>query len=153
MNPIRIAATGALALLIGTGGALADPIRDAIDARQAQFTLFAYNIGPLVMMAQGNIDYDAELAQLSADNLAALTHTNQDRYWPEGSDNASVEDTRALPSIWEDPEDFAEKFAALREATSGLQAAAGEDLDSLRGAIGPVGNACSTCHDANRAEE
>lgn len=153
MRPSRIIATGTIALVIGAGAALSDPIRDAIDARQAQFKLFAYNIGPLVQMAQGNIDYDAELAQRSADNLAALTHTHQDRHWPEGSDNATVDDTRAMPSIWEDLEDFQAKFSDLREATSAMQDVAGEDLASLRGALGPVGNACSACHDANRAEE
>lgn len=153
MKSSRVLASAALALVTGAGAAFADPIRDAIDARQAQFTLFAYNIGPLVQMAQGNIDYDAAVAQSSADNLGALTHTHQDRLWPEGSDNASVGDTRALPSIWEDLEDFAEKFSALREATAALQDAAGEDLASLQGALGPVGNACSACHEANRAEE
>ena len=153
MKSSHIFASGALALVIGTGAVLADPIRDAIDARQAQFTLFAYNIGPLVQMAQGDIDYDSEIAQRSADNLAALTHTHQDRHWPEGSDNASVDNTRALPSIWEDAEDFASKFADLRAATAAIQEAAGQDLASLQGALGPVGNACSACHDANRAEE
>lgn len=145
----RLAAAGlGLALMAGAAGA---DVQTAVEARQGQFKLFAFNLGPMVQMAQGNIDYDAELAGSAAASLAALVQVDQARLWPEGSDNASIEGTRALPAIWEDLEDFATRFATLQTAVADLEAAAGQDLDALRAALGPVGATCSACHEANRA--
>ena len=73
--------------------------------------------------------------------------------WPQGSDNASVKGTRALPAAWEKWPDIATKGQALSTAAADLAAVAGNDLDSLRGAIGAVGGACGGCHKPYRAEE
>lgn len=146
---LALATLGGLA--VGTSAALADEA--AIKARQAQFTLLAYNVGPLGAMAQGNMPYDAEVAQAAADNLVRLASLSQDRLWPEGSDNASVSGTRALPNIWADFDDFAAKFASLGERAVALQAVAGNGLDDLRAAIGPLAGACSACHQVNRAPQ
>ncbi len=142
----------ALGLTLAAGAALAD-VTPAVEARQGQFKLYAFNLGPLVQMAQGNIDYDADAAGVAAANLAALVSVDQARLWPEGSDNATIEGTRALPAIWDDLEDFASKFSDLQQAVAGLEGSAGTDLDGLRATLGPVGAACSACHEANRAPE
>lgn len=128
-------------------------IERAIDTRQGQFKLFAFNIGPLAQMAQGDIDYDADRAATAAENLAALTALHQDGLWPEGSDNAAMEGTRALPAIWDNRDDFADKLAAVNSAARDLDAVAGDGLDAVRANLGPVGNACSACHDEYRAEQ
>jgi len=129
--------------------ALADDA--AIGARKAQFQLFAFNLGVLGGMAQGRMDYDAEAAQQAADHLFHLTRSNNLAMWPEGSDNASVENTRALPAIWENLEDFAQRYGALQTGAEAMQAAAGTDLASLQGALGGLGGACGACHDSYRA--
>lgn len=149
----RLILASAATMILGMASAAAQDVTDAVEARQAQFQLFAFNLGALVPMAQGNAEYDAEVAQAAADNLVRLTSLGQGRKWPEGSDNAAIDGTRALPSIWEDTADFEAKFAALQEAVAELQGAAGEDLDAMRGALGPVGAACSACHEANRAPQ
>ena len=142
----------ALGLVLAAGAALAD-VSPAVEARQGQFKLFAFNLGPMVQMAQGNIDYDAAVAETAAANLAALVSVDQGRLWPEGSDNETIEGTRALPEIWMDLEDFATKFADLQDSVANLDGAAGTDLDALRGTLGPVGAACSACHEDYRAPE
>ena len=143
----------ALAAVVAAGPVAAQSVSDTIAARQGQFKLLAQHVGPLVGMAQGNLEYDAEVAQAAADNLVSIAGLDQGLLWPEGSDNAAADGTRALPVIWEDFDGFTARLGALREATADLQAAAGQDLDALRGAIGPVGAACSACHEDYRAPQ
>jgi cytochrome c556 len=141
----------ALAATLSLGTAQAqDPFANEIGARQSQFRLLAFNVGPLVGMAQGNIPYDAEAAQAAADNLVRIASLDQSLMWPEGSDNMAVDGTRALPAIWENLEDFATKLEGLRSGVAAMQVAAGQDLDALRGALGGVGGACSACHENYR---
>lgn len=143
----------ALAALVAAGPVAAQSVSDTIAARQGQFKLLALHVGPLVAMAQGNMEYDAAVAQAAADNLVRIAGLDQGLLWPAGSDNAAAEGTRALPAIWDDLDDFTAKLVALREASANMQAAAGQDLDALRGALGPVGGACSACHEAYRAPQ
>jgi cytochrome c556 len=124
----------------------------AIGQRQGQFKLYVHNFGVLGGMAQGRIDYDADLAQLAADNLFYLTRHDQSRLWPEGTDSASVTGTRANPAIWENLDDFVAKFGALQVAAEGLQQVAGGGLDAMRAGFGPVGQSCQACHEAYRDE-
>ncbi len=153
MSAKRLIASSVAAVILGAAAATAQDVTAAVEARQGQFKLYAFNLGALVPMAQGNVDYDAEVAQAAADNLALLTALDQTRLWPEGSDNAAIDGTRALPVIWEDMAALQARFGELQDAVATLQNAAGEDLDSMRAALGPVGGVCSACHEANRAPE
>lgn len=135
-----------------SGTALAQDLDAAVAARQAHMTLLAFNLGPLAQMAQGRIDYDAALAQTSADNLAALVAIDPMRQFPAGSDNGAVADTDALPEIWADLDDFTARYVRLREAVGTLQGNAGVDLASLQGGLRAVGGACGACHEAYRAD-
>jgi cytochrome c556 len=128
-----------------------DPaLAGAITARQAHRSLYNYNLAVLGNMAQDKTPYDAGAATAAANNLAALAALSQAGYWPQGSDSASVEGSRALPAIWETYPAIVEKAAALSDAAAALAIVAGNDLDSLKAAIGPVGAACGGCHKAFR---
>lgn len=153
MRLARFSTALALVGALAAGAATAQSVEDTVAARQGQFKLFALHVGPLVGMAQGNIPYDAELAQTAADNLVILTAVEQTLLWPEGSDNMSVEGTRAQPNIWDDLEDFAAKLDDLRMGAMAMQDAAGQGLDAMRGALGGVGGACSACHESYRAPQ
>ena len=124
----------------------------AIEQRQGQFKLFVHNFGLMGGMAQGRMDYDANMAQTAADNLFHLTRHDQSRLWPEGTDSMSVDGTRANPAIWDDLDDFVMKFTALQAAAEDLQAVAGDGLDEMRAGFGPVGQACQACHEVYRDE-
>ena len=152
---IALACT-ALAGLAGTAfaeGHMAPEVARAIEARQAHMTLYAYNLGPLGGMAQDKMPYDAEMAAAHAANLASLAAMTQTSYWPQDSDGEMFEETKALPAIWEDADGFAAAEQALVEATAALAEAAGTDLDALRAAFGPVGQACGACHRTYRARD
>ena len=145
------------ALAIVSAGALiaqeqASPEQTSHEAREAQMHLQAIHMGQLGPMAQGNVGYDAAVAQSAADNLHHLAQMlSAPLYWVPGSAQGEVEGSRALPAAWENPEDLNSKITAFQEATAALQSAAGTDLASLQAAIGGVGQACGSCHEAYRA--
>ncbi len=146
---LTIAAT-ALGLTLTSAAAFADGhIDKAIGARQAQMKLYSFNLGPLGGMAKGEIEYDAAVASAAANNLVTLTQIDQSAMWPMGSDN-SYEGSKALPAMWENFPDVMEKGKALSEAAIAMQAVAGTDLASLRGAMGDLGGACGACHELYR---
>ena len=144
-----------LCLCLSASPALADgPLDDAIEARQAMFRQFSFNLGVLSDMAKEDRPYDATLAARSAENLALLTSLHQDAFWPEGSDTdgeAELE-TRALPAIWENADDVRERFGELHASAEALAAVAGDGAGGLRGAVSDVGGNCKGCHDEYRAE-
>jgi cytochrome c556 len=150
--PTALAATLTLALTLALpGAALADEAAEAaLKARQSLMSLIAYNLGPMAQMAQGRIDYDAAAAQAAADNLHGLTRHSQERLWPEGTANGEREGSRALPAVWENLEEFAMRYATLQDATTALQAVAGDGLQAVQGALGGVGGACRDCHQTYR---
>jgi cytochrome c556 len=133
---------------MGTGiAATAQDLPAPVQARQGQFQIMALNIGVLGNMARGNTEYDAEAAQTAANNLVTMSQIDQSFHWHEGTDNFALDGTRALPAIWENPEGFAEDYMAYGAAAEGLAAVAGDGLDAMRAAIGPIGGTCGACHD------
>lgn len=144
--------------VLATGLALSFPAvtfaQDAtphINARKALMNLYAYNLGVLGGMAQGQIPYDAEAATAAATSLYHLSRSGGARMWPAGSDSVAMPGaTRALPALWENLPDVGARAGALAAATEAMMAAAGTDLAALQGAMGAVGGACGGCHQAYR---
>lgn len=130
-----------------------DDFSGHLKARQGQFRILAINLGILGGMAKGETPYDAEMAQHAADSLVAVSQIYEPPLWPEGSDNMSLEGTRALPSIWDEREDFLAKWAGLGEAVSGMQQVAATGQEAIGPALGKVGGACKACHDKHRAPD
>jgi len=95
------------ALLAATSANSADPIRQAVQARQSQMALFTFNIGLLGAMAKGAIPYDRDTAKGAAGNLVRLSAIDGTAMWVGNSDNESIENTRAKPHIWTDLADLA----------------------------------------------
>lgn len=144
LAPLVALGVAGAALAGGHGG------NPAVKARQSQMQLYAFNLGILGGMAQGKAEYDAEAASAAASNLAALTRLNQSALWPAGTDSASVEGSRALPALWEDMPGVMAAGGALAEAAANMESVAGNGLEALQGAMGPLGGACGGCHKAYR---
>ena len=153
INRKAIAIVAALAATATAIPVVAQDIEGAVSARQSQFRILSMNVGVLGNMARGNSEYDAEAAAAAANNIRAISELNQRFNWPEGSDNAAIEGTRALPAIWENVPDLVSKWQNLNTAAVALDAVAGNGLDEMRAAFGPVGAACGACHDAYRAPQ
>lgn len=147
-------AAGILTAGIAATSAISDDAADkaalaAVKARQSYMQLNAFNIGLLGGMAKGEIEYDADAAAAAAGNIAALAGMNQSRFWPPGSDNATLGDeaTEALPAIWAEGSKIGEAAQAYAAAAAAMNEAAGGGLESLRGAMGPLGKSCGGCHE------
>ncbi|WP_137700535.1 c-type cytochrome [Marimonas lutisalis] len=146
-----LALAGAVATTALSGSHGNEAAMAAVKARKAQMQLYAFNIGLLGGMAKGEIEYNADAASAAASNLAALSKLDQSRLWPAGSDNMELgTETAALPAIWDADSDVMAKGTAFVEAAAAMEQAAGGGLDSLKGAIGPLGASCGGCHKAYR---
>ena len=129
------------------GGHAGNP---AVKARQAHMQLYAFNLGILGAMAKGEAEYDADAAAGAASNMASLSGAYQMAYWVPGTDADSVDTSKAAAAMWDNIEDAIAKGTALNEASVALAAVAGDGLEALQGAMGPVGAACGSCHKAYR---
>lgn len=145
-------------VLFTTSNAFAEddgPHDKAIKARQSLMQLYSFNLGILAGMAKGKVDYDADAATAAADNLLAAVSMNQSAMWPPGShsEDAANRKNRALEAIWTTYPKITESGKAMATAATDMQAAAGNGLDALKGAMAAVGKGCKGCHDDYRAEK
>ena len=151
--PMRFA-LAALAIFLFAFPVAADPIEDDIKARRAYYTLLGANMGPLAAMAKGEVEYNAERAQLFADNMALMASYSPLLYFPEASskdDRAGK--TRALAKIWSDFDGFKSKFEDFQKAAANMKAEAGKGRAALGPAVGKLGGTCKACHDDYRAKD
>ena len=149
MKPI-LTAVATIALLSGSA-AFAQDFSAEQKARQGQFRILAINLGILGAMAKGETPYDAEAAQAAADTLVAVSMIQQGPLWPEGSDEMSIDGTRALPAIWDNFDDFLSKWDGLGTAAASFQSVAATGQEALGPGLGQLGGACKACHDDYRA--
>ena len=147
-------ATGA-ALVAGASAAISGEAEErAVKARQALMQVYAFNLGQLGAMVKGEMEYNADLAKASADNLVKATTMDGMAMWPKGSsmdDEGMAGKTWAKADIWADGSDVGEKAKAMREAAAQMAEVAGNGLDAVKGAMGGVGGGCKGCHEKFRA--
>ncbi|WP_439122243.1 c-type cytochrome [Marivita sp.] len=139
------------ALGCGTAAYAQDDFSAQLKARQGQFRIMAINLGILGGMAQGKTDYDAAAAQSAADTLVAVSMIQQGPMWPAGSDDMSIDGTRAQTTIWDQNDDFLAKWADFGTAAQAIQAAASGGVEGLGPVMGQIGGTCKACHDTHRA--
>ena len=139
----------ALTLSLGSGLAHAQfqKPEDAIQYRQAAFTLMGAHFGRIAGMAQGKIPFDAKAAQANADVLATVVNLLYTAFG-EGTD---LGDTKAKPQIWKEMPKFKELAEKMQTEVGKLQAATKTgNLDQIKIAVGDVGKSCKACHDNYR---
>jgi cytochrome c556 len=121
---------------------------DALKYRQSIMTALKGHAGAISMQTRGLAGDPAHVSK-HADAIAALA-AELKTIFQEGSD---VEDSEALPAIWDEPEAFAEALADVQEAATALsEIAADGDMQAIGGAFMNVGKACKGCHDRFREE-
>lgn len=121
---------------------------DAIKYRQSALFVMQQNFARVAGMAQGKIPFDAKVAAESAANAEYLARLPWAGF-VEDSDRGG--NTKAKPALWKDKTRFLEYAEKMQLEMGKLsQAAKTGNLDSIKAAVGPVGAACKTCHDAFR---
>jgi len=95
-----------------------------------------------------------DLAKIKA--AAQVIHEasiDQGRWFPAGT-GPEAGKTRALPVIWERPEDFKAAQKVFSDAAPKLlSAASAGDVGAVKSTYADLGKACKNCHDIFRAPE
>lgn len=117
---------------------------DAVKYRQSVMFLQAQHFGRIMAMVNGRVPFDAKAAQ---ENAALLDTIDKLPFaaFIEGTDKGN---TRAKPEIWAEKAKFDAAAQKLQDEVAKLSAAAKTgNLDQIKAAAGPVGQACKACHD------
>lgn len=121
---------------------------DAIKYRQSALFVMQQNFARLAGMAQGKIPFDAKLAADSAANAEFVSRLPWAAFG-DGTDKGG--NTKAKAEIWKDKARFMEYADKMQGEMAKLGTAAKTgNLDAIKPAVGAVGGACKTCHDAFR---
>jgi len=116
---------------------------DAIEYRQAAFSMIRVQIGDMGDMLKGKVPFDAERFQKRADNAAALSKMPWEAF-VAGSDKG---DTSALAAVWSDNETFMKKAVAFQQYADELAVAAQSgDKKVIGKAFGAWAKGCKDCH-------
>ncbi len=122
---------------------------DAVKYRKAALTVMAAHFGRVGAMVQGRVPFDAAAAQSNLEIATMMSKLPFAAFGP-GTD---VGDTRAKPNIWTDNAKFVAAATKMQDAMAALNTAAKSgNLDQIKAAFGPVGQACKACHDDFRKE-
>ena len=131
----------------------AQSVADAIEARHGYYKMLSINMTTLAGMAKGSVDYDEATASRAAANIEALTAYDLPSLFVEGSSMDDNMESAAKPAIWENPDDFAEKFEGLRSAAAGASDAVKGGQENVGPVVQKLGGACKACHDTYRAPQ
>jgi cytochrome c556 len=144
-----------LALFLITSFAIATPAfaetspEDAYDYRHAVMESLGSHAHAFFLIFAGKVDQRDQMAT-HADAIAAVG-AEISTLFPPGS---SVDDSHALPLIWEEPEQFSEVVENAETATAGFAAAvATGDQKTIAAGFKALGEACKGCHDRYRADD
>lgn len=125
----------------------------ATETRQAVFKLLGFNMAPIGGMARGAMEFDAELAERNALRIAALAPMIPEVFDVYDTREFDVE-TEALPVIWDNQPDFAQKATELQAAANTFaEIASGGDRNTTIAAIRAFGSTCGNCHREYRVDD
>lgn len=145
---LGVAAAAGLMMALPAAAQFAKP-EDAIKYRKAAFNVMAAHFGRVGAMAQGKVPFDAKAAAENAE-IATLMSKLPYTAFGEGTDKG---ETRAKPEIWKENDKFRAAATKMQEEMAKLNAAAKTgNLDQIKAAFGPVGQACKACHDEYRKD-
>lgn len=150
---MQLRTTGALIGIVATLGlsvqvAAETSAEDAKKYRVSIMTALKGHIGAASMTVRGLVDNNGQLAGHAAGLVSGTAELHN--IFQEGS---AVDDSEALPAIWEQAEKFAAAIKKTQEATVAFQeAVAGGDGDAIGAAFRNMGKSCGGCHDDFRVE-
>ena len=119
--------------------------------RQSYWAIVAMNFGPIGAMLEDKMPWDETMVKALASNVAGMSTVDVSRAYGPGSDKGT---TRAKPEIWENTDDFLEKYENFKAAAAGLATAAQTgDKGTIGAAFKKTGGACKACHDEYKAKD
>lgn len=115
-----------------------------VKQRQAAMTLIGKYWGPLNGMAQGKVPFNAEVAARNADFIAALSKMPWDGF--AASTQGTSAKTRALPAIFEKPDEFKQAAERFQAAAAKMAAVEKGNEAAFLAAAKELGKTCGGCH-------
>ena len=151
MNRLLLAATTAAALFAAMpASAQFQKPEDAVKYRQSAMVVMGNHFGRLGAMAQGRVPFDGAVAAANAEVVSTMSRLPFAGF-VDGT--AGTVKGGAAPSIWTDRAKFDEGAKKMQDEVAKLLVAAkGNNLDQLKAAFGPAGQACKGCHDNFRIQ-
>lgn len=147
MNKILLSTILAMALAASAVHAAADddnPKKGAIKYRKAVMTLVGANFKPMGAMMKGEAPFDAAVFARHAQDLAAVSHVDVLRGFPEDSEG---EGSKAKGEIWLDWTDFKNKLSDMQQQTLTLaKVAQNSDQAAIKAQFGKTAKTCKACH-------
>lgn len=117
---------------------------DAIEYRQAVFTLVKTHVGVMGAMVKGKKDFDAAEFAYRAESLKALSKMPMEGFTYPGSDKG---DTKAKAAVWKDMDGFKAKMDKFESDSAALaKAAASGSMDTIKPAFINTVKNCKACH-------
>lgn len=124
--------------------------KDAVDYRQAAFTLIRHNMADIADMLKGNVPYDNDRVSQRATALASLTTLPWHAFTVPGAEQGGGE---AKAAIWQNLQDFTERGNKLAADAARLQQAANtNDQAEVKKAFSTFARNCKACHDKYKAD-
>ncbi|MBE0358662.1 MULTISPECIES: c-type cytochrome [Pseudoalteromonas] len=116
---------------------------DAIEYRQAAFSMISVQISDMGAMLKGKIPFDAEQFKKRANNAAALSKMPWEAFY-KGTDKG---ETSALGAVWSENDTFMKKATAFQQYADELAVAAQSGDKAIIGkAFGAWAKGCKDCH-------
>ena len=122
--------------------------KQAIDIRQAAFTLIANSFRPIGEASQGKIEYNQADIQSRANRILVLTDF-LDHSFPESS-NLGEPATKTKAEAWTKKADFDKELKKFKDDVASLVKVAATEktaTDAFKTAAGAVAKDCKGCHD------
>lgn len=122
---------------------------EAVEYRQSALQLMRENFSVMADMVRGDIDYDAATFETRAEAFYHASHLPWDGFRDAGENVRG--DGDALPAVWENWDDFSQRFEQLKSDARALsEASASHDMSTIRSAFMSTARNCQQCHDRYR---
>jgi Cytochrome c556 len=135
-------------LCLGIGAAIAAGEPQVV--RQEMMKDVGKAMGAIGAIAKGEKPFDVEVIRASLQTMAEVGKTFPDHF-PAGSESGF--ETEATPAVWEKPEEFKDKSAALVTAAEGQLAQLPADQAGVGAVMKAVGSTCGACHETFRVKK
>ncbi len=152
MKPLHTLLTLAVGLLAGLPAAAQFQTPEtAIKYRQGAFSVMASHFSRVAMMAQGIQPFDVKSVQDNAELVGKLSRLPFSAFGP-GTDKGVP--NRAKPEIWTDAAGFKTASDRMIADVAKLEVAARSgNIDTVKAAVGQLGQSCKACHDDFRGQK
>lgn len=127
-------------------------VAEQIEARQEKYEALGDTFRTLNQQFRSG-NPDLAVVQEAAAQVPTIVE-GMETWFPTGTGPESGIETEALSTIWETPDDFAQKITEHQAAAAALaKAAEGDDLQAIQAALQATGATCGACHDDYRLDD